>query len=164
MDNPVLSEPVNLGSEINDTSDAYINAIRLDDSLLFYTRRFKPADFERHGRCNENFFVSKRNETGWGAATNETGLAAYPQYWGHFHFDGLTMFFTACGWPDGYGSCDLYVSYFNNGKWNSPRNLGAAINLAQWESQPAISADGNELYFASQRSRGGQGDRISGRA
>lgn len=158
MDNPVPFEPINLGPAINDTADAYINALRLDDSLLFYTRRFKPVDFNQHGRYSETFFVSKRNDRGWGTASQ-----MYTD-WPHAHHigalsisaDGLTMFFTACGWPDGFGSCDLYVSNYQDGKWNSPRNLGSTVNTAQWESQPAISADGSTLYFASQRS-GGQG-------
>jgi outer membrane protein OmpA-like peptidoglycan-associated protein/tetratricopeptide (TPR) repeat protein len=156
--NPVPFEPVNLGPSINDTADAYINAIRLDDSLLFFTRRFKPDDFNRHGRYSENFFVSKRTHEGWSAANQMI------TDWPHTHHigaisisaNGRTMFFAACGWPEGKGSCDLYISQFKNGKWNSPYNLGSAINTAQWESQPAISADGSELYFASQRS-GGQG-------
>ncbi|MCX8491413.1 MAG: OmpA family protein, partial [Cyclobacteriaceae bacterium] len=38
--------------------------------------------------------------------------------------------------------------------WSKPTSLGAGINSAGWEAQPALSADGNELYFVSDRKGG----------
>jgi outer membrane protein OmpA-like peptidoglycan-associated protein len=66
--------------------------------------------------------------------------------------------FTACNRRDGYGSCDLYISYKNGQAWSKPQNLGAAINTPYWESQPTLSADGRVLYFVSDR-LGGVGGR-----
>jgi outer membrane protein OmpA-like peptidoglycan-associated protein/tetratricopeptide (TPR) repeat protein len=158
MENPVPFDPINLGPLVNDTSDAYINALRLDDSLLFFTRKYKPSGFNRHGRYNENFFVSKRNQKGWGTAKQMLTRWPYTYNLGAISItaDGLTMFLTACGWPDGFGSCDLYVSNYIDANWDIPQNLGPSVNTSMWESQPSISADGSELFFASQRS-GGQG-------
>ena len=71
--------------------------------------------------------------------------------------DGKTMVFTACATPrDGYGprrgkgSCDLFESSWDEStqRWSLGKNLGAP-NSAGWESQPALSADGNMLVFAS---------------
>src|SRR5690606_838185 len=70
--------------------------------------------------------------------------------------DGKYLFFTGCNRPEGLGSCDIYVSKLENGEWSEPYNLGAPINTKGWESQPSISADGNTLYFVSNR-QGGQG-------
>ena len=42
--------------------------------------------------------------------------------------------------------------------WSKPENLGPVVNSPSWESQPALSADGHTLYFASNRP-GGQGNR-----
>ena len=70
--------------------------------------------------------------------------------------DGKTMVFTACATPrDGYGprrgkgSCDLFESTWDEStqQWSLGSNLGAP-NSAGWESQPALSADGNLLVFA----------------
>ena len=70
--------------------------------------------------------------------------------------DGKTMVFTACATPrDGYGprrgkgSCDLFESTWDETtqQWSLGSNLGAP-NSAGWESQPALSADGNLLVFA----------------
>lgn len=158
VENPFPYEPANLGEAINTETDEYINAIRLDDSLLFFTRRYKPADFDVHGRYNENFFVSRRSIQGWDTARQMVTDWPFTHNIGAISIsaDGRTMFVTACGWPDGFGSCDIYVSDIENGYWTQPRNLGNHINTARWESQPSVSADGSELYFASQR-RGGYG-------
>ena len=51
----------------------------------------------------------------------------------------------------GFGGFDLYVSKWQSGQWQPPQNLGVSINTAAHESEPAISPDGNTLYFSSNR-------------
>jgi hypothetical protein len=68
--------------------------------------------------------------------------------------DGSYMYFTACDRSDGLGSCDIYFSAFNNGRWSEPANLKAPVNTPRWESQPSISSDGRTLFFSSSRSGG----------
>jgi flagellar motor protein MotB len=70
--------------------------------------------------------------------------------------NGNYMYFTACERPGGMGSCDLYFSAFNEGRWSHPYNLGSPVNSQAWESTPSISADGNLLIFSSNR-KGGYG-------
>jgi outer membrane protein OmpA-like peptidoglycan-associated protein len=70
--------------------------------------------------------------------------------------DGKLLFFTACTQSDGYGSCDIYFSKNNAGAWTKPKNAGEPVNTAAWESQPSISANGEFLYFVSNR-EGGNG-------
>lgn len=72
--------------------------------------------------------------------------------------DGRVLIFTACNRRDGFGSCDLYVSYKEGEQWSKPQNLGKSINSGAWESQPSLSADGKTLYFCSNR-KGGMGGR-----
>lgn len=44
-------------------------------------------------------------------------------------------------------------------RWGVPASLGKPVNTSYWESYGAISADGNMLYFASERPKGqGNGD------
>ncbi|MGC4021139.1 MAG: hypothetical protein QM734_03930 [Cyclobacteriaceae bacterium] len=62
------------------------------------------------------------------------------------------MIFTICG-PRG---CDLYESKKEGDVWKRPVSLGPNVNSAGWEAQPSLSADGNELYFVSDR-KGGLG-------
>jgi len=72
--------------------------------------------------------------------------------------DGRVMVFTSCNKRDGFGSCDLYISYYEGDIWQKPQNLGSKINSSAWESQPFLSSDGRFLLFSSNR-KGGFGKR-----
>lgn len=79
--------------------------------------------------------------------------------------DGLTLFFSRITGNGGYANCDLYQAEWKvengdrkeeNGKWKVERLSNTINGDRTWESQPSISADGQWLYFASNR-KGGQG-------
>lgn len=60
--------------------------------------------------------------------------------------------------PRGYANVDIYYTRLrDDGSWSEPSSMGSHINGENsWESQPSVSADGQWLYFASNR-KGGQG-------
>jgi outer membrane protein OmpA-like peptidoglycan-associated protein len=61
------------------------------------------------------------------------------------------------GGRKGLGSCDLFISYsLGNEKWSTPENMGAPVNSEYWDSQPSLAADGQTIYFISNRP-GGKG-------
>ncbi len=72
--------------------------------------------------------------------------------------DGSLIIFTHCNEKIGYGGCDLYMCEKGPSGWSAPKNMGGRINTRSWESQPSLSADGQTLYFASNR-KGGIGGR-----
>ena len=47
----------------------------------------------------------------------------------------------------GYGDCDLYISFKENGVWSKSYNLGSKINTEQCEMTPSMSPDGKYLFF-----------------
>lgn len=51
--------------------------------------------------------------------------------------------------PGGYGSRDLYLSIFRNGRWTHPKNLGSVVNTPFDEINPFLSKDGRTLYYSS---------------
>jgi Tol biopolymer transport system component len=63
-----------------------------------------------------------------------------------FSADGKTAVF-ASGREGGYGRHDIYISQFVGGKWQTPENIGPAINTADNDQEPTLSADGQALYF-----------------
>ena len=72
--------------------------------------------------------------------------------------DGKTLYFSRITKGGGYANCDLFRAEWKeeSGKWKVER-LGNGVNGDKsWESQPSVSADGQWLYFASNR-KGGVG-------
>ena len=153
MRSPVTFNPENLGANINSDADEYLPALSADGSTLIFTRSKKIDGFR-----NEDFYLSYNNTDDWQLAENLGEPINTPQNEGAqcITADGLTLYFTACSRNDSYGRCDIYESNFVNDKWTEPVNLGENINTENWESQPAISADGRQLFFVSNRS-GGRG-------
>ena len=74
--------------------------------------------------------------------------------------DGEWLVFTGCNRPDGFGSCDLYISYLTANGWTEGINLGGRVNSDQWDSQPCLSPDKRDLYFTSRRFGGYGGSDI----
>ncbi len=158
--NPVQFEPKNIGNSVNSVNDEFINAVRIDGLKLFFTGRqnntgYKPGgdDFYFSTRTSETYPWQPSRKLGPPVNTpgNEGALTISP--------DGRYLLFAGCEWPQGYGSCDIYVSKLLDGKAEKPFNIGSVINSSAWESQPSLSSDGRTLYFSSTRSGGfGQSD------
>jgi len=47
----------------------------------------------------------------------------------------------------GFGDCDLYISFKENGVWTESYNLGSKINTEQCEMTASVSPDGKYLFF-----------------
>jgi outer membrane protein OmpA-like peptidoglycan-associated protein/Tol biopolymer transport system component/Tfp pilus assembly protein PilF len=152
MRNPLSITLQNLGPEINTSNDEYINSVTADEQTLIFTRKTKK---EENYPQVENLYIAHKDSLGWKIAplqfntpiaVNAGALCISP--------DGQTIWFTICGAPDGFGSCDLYVSQRQQNSWSNPLNLGPVINSISWETQPSISSDGKKLYFVSNRPGG----------
>ena len=61
-----------------------------------------------------------------------------------------TLIVFASDRPGGYGKMDLYKSYYENGNWSAPINLGPDINSEENDWFPSINERGL-LFFASDR-------------
>jgi len=145
--------PTPLPSEINTRLPEYLPSLDATQENLVFTRRING---------NEDLFISKKkfNDSTW-HTTLSWPLNTLQNEGAHtISANGKTIVFTRCNMPEGFGSCDLYISELKQGTWSRPQNLGNAINTNAWESQPSLSADGRELYFASTRPGGYGGSDI----
>lgn len=155
MANPVKYNPINMGAEINSSTDEYLPAITADEQVLVYTVR-RPRDTKtacRDCSTEEDFYCSEKDSMGnWqsrfdlnevNSPYNEGAQCVSP--------DGKYLIFTICNRQDGYGSCDLYWSKRIGDIWTRPRNIGRPVNSEAWESQPTFSSDGKTVYFTSNR-------------
>ena len=148
LKNPVPFDPRSLGENINTDGFEYLPSLTADENMLVYTARIEGQ---------EDFFISHKEDGVWQKGENleaiNTPLNEGAQ---SISADGKYLVFTACDRKDGFGQCDLYFSEVKNNRWTAPVNIGQTINTAAKEKQPSISANGQSLYFASDR-KGGQG-------
>jgi outer membrane protein OmpA-like peptidoglycan-associated protein len=146
--------PKNLGDKINSTESEYFPSLTIDGKELVFTRRVK--DF------NEDFFSARLINTDWDRAQPLGGNVNTGQNEGAqmISQDGQWLVFTGCNRKEGWGSCDIYISYLTLQGWSQAINLGGRINSDQWDSQPCLSPDKRDLYFASRRFGGFGGSDI----
>ena len=149
---PVDFSPVNLGKEINTLGDEYVNALVLTGSELLLTRRYavEGAAYQKEG-----LFLAHTADGQWYPATQ---LRVHPEVdeqmgAAFLSYKGEEIYFTVCGMDRHHQGCDLYQVDRDpqNASWRHLRSLGETVNDPAWDSQPCLSLDGNELFFASRR-------------
>lgn len=137
--------PKNAGDSVNTAESEYWPTLTIDGKELIFTRRLN--DF------NEDFFSSIQTKNGWDKAQRLKGNINTPQNEAaqNISLDGEWLVFTASNRRDGWGGFDIYISYLNPDGWSEAVNLGGTVNSDQWDSQPCLSPDKRDLYFASRR-------------
>ncbi len=149
---PLNIHPEPLPPVINRLPLQYFPVLTADEKSIIFTGR-KGFGY----RDDEDIYISKKDSAGRWQIPVSISMNINSQYnegTCSISADGRTLIFTSCVGREGYGSCDLFVSYKSGEEWSMPVNLGAAINTRSWESQPSLSADGRRLYFISNRPGG----------
>jgi len=159
LKHPVPFESVNLGENINSEDDEYWPSITVDGKTIIFTRLVGSKSFigQRRSLAQEDFYTSHLENNIWQPGEPLSSInTVYNEGAQTISTDGKLLFFTACTRNDGRGSCDIYFSRNKDGEWSVPQNAGEPVNSPSWESQPSISANGETLYFVSNR-KGGKG-------
>ena len=134
--------PKNLGDSVNSDALEYYPSLTIDGKHLIFTRRIAN---------DEDFYECTLIDGKWSKAKPlggriNTNLNEGAQ---NISQDGEWIVFTGCNYPEGEGSCDLYISYKTKNGWSQTENLGPVVNTDQWESAPSLSPDKRDLYFSS---------------
>ena len=145
--NPQPFKPENLGPKVNTDQMDYFPSISANGNKLVFTHRNMEGEDK-----DEDFWYSERDSAGapWSDSQPLKGYLNTPANEGaqSITSDGEIIFFAACNRPQGFGSCDIYASFYQgDGMWSEAVNMGKNINTNRWESQPSISSDGRTLYF-----------------
>jgi outer membrane protein OmpA-like peptidoglycan-associated protein/tetratricopeptide (TPR) repeat protein len=140
--NGYVFAPQNLGDSVNTADLEYFPSLTVDGKKLIFTKRIK---------SNEDLYESDNINGHWGKAYSLPGKinsGSFNEGASNISQDGKWMIFTGCNFPDGLGSCDLYISYLGKNGWSEPENLGENVNSEYWESTPSLSPDKKDLYFS----------------
>ena len=146
--NTYVFAPQNLGDNINSTWLEYFPSLTIDGTKMIFTRRVNN---------DEDFYESNFTNGTWSKAQPVAGKINTNLNEGaqNISQDGEWLIFTGCNYPEGEGSCDLYIAYkTKSGEWTEPENMGRMINTEFWESSPSLSSDKRNLYFASSQAGG----------
>jgi len=149
VDHPVEFNPKMMSLAINSNDLEYLPSLTADEETIVFTRRSNTI------ASDENFYISFLKDTTWTKAeyfseintpSNEGAIC--------ISADGKTIVFAGDEDMNGYGNFDLWIVQKDGHKWGKLENLGLNINTPYWESQPSLSTNGKELYFASKRPGG----------
>ena len=152
--NNYLFNPQNMGDSINSTALEYLPSLTVDGNKMIFNKRING---------DEDFYESDKINGAWQKAKPIAGKlnTNFNEGAQNISQDGDWLIFTGCNYPEGLGSCDLYISYKNkNGEWSEAENMGRIINTDAWETAPSLSPDKRDLYFSSTRPGGMGGSDI----
>ena len=143
--------PKVLPSSVNRYLTQYFPTITIDNNTLIFTKRAGAS-----GSYDEDLVVSYREADVWSPATllSKNIYSEFNEGAASISADGRTLIFTMCDKGRTFGSCDLFFSRKYGEVWSNPENLGEVVNSKNWDSQPSLGADGNTLYFSSDRPGG----------
>lgn len=155
---------LSLGPHINSPYPDYAPYMHPSGQVLLFTSRREQilTALDPDQLRNEDLYYAQRDfvRGGFRPAEKFRDVINSPYNEGSacLNSDGTMLIFARCDAPDGYGSCDLYASYYEEGRWQQPTNLGPDVNSPAWDSHPFLVGD-SLLFFASNRPVGfGQSD------
>jgi hypothetical protein len=95
----------------------------------------------------------------WRYAGDELKQSEYEMGELHITANGQEIFFHSAR-LGGYGGRDIWVARMTPNGWGEPLNLGPSVNTSADQGWPFVSADGQELWFTGQSTRGRPGPAI----
>lgn len=146
---------------ISTGANEYLPYLSPDETIILYTRTMPNQSKDKVYQTDkekEVFMISKKQKDGnydkgeameypFNENNNEGGAC--------LTIDNMHLFYTIYKMEGGaQPNADIYYSDFIDGAWGEIRKVPNINDPVYWDSQPSISADGNTLFFASDRPGG----------
>ncbi|RYE00056.1 MAG: hypothetical protein EOP54_01485 [Sphingobacteriales bacterium] len=138
-----------MGFPLNSANpESFQNRAYNDKYMIYQKCDNRSVNGWERGGCD--LYLSYATKQGWseprpfGYTINTVAFEGMPS----LSADESALYFVSDR-PGGYGGKDIWVSYFVNGKWQVPENLGPNVNTEKEETAPSIAADGKTLFFSS---------------
>lgn len=135
----------NMGPNINGISwDSQPCLSPTEDTLYFVSDRlggFGHTDI---------YFSVKEKKGGWGPAQNLGPVINTAQYEAspYMYRDQNVLYFASTGHLMNFGNFDIYKSYYRNGRFQEPQNIGPLVNGGGNEYYFTIDSKAKNLYYA----------------
>lgn len=144
------------GGNINSSFHEYSPLVTADGKTMIFTSNRSTDDYKiKSGTNFEDIYISRKLGDDWGMPEKISDKIniKYNDAAASLSSDGTTLFLY---YEEGAG--DIYTSHFDGSTWSDPEPLSKNINAPLfWETSACISADGQKLFFASNRP-GGRGE------
>ncbi|MBA3681676.1 MAG: OmpA family protein [Bacteroidetes bacterium] len=152
---PIKIKIQNLSNTVNSPYADYSAIFSADQNTLFFTSRRPQStggEKDNEGNYMEDIYMSSKTKTGWSAAQS-IGAPINTEW--HEATVGVSpdaqMILI---YKDDMGDGNIYSTSLDGDTWSKPVKLNENINTKHWEPSAFISADGNSLYFASNKPGG----------
>ncbi|HEY9044672.1 MAG TPA: OmpA family protein [Ohtaekwangia sp.] len=153
---PVRAVIQNVGGGINTAFNEYSPLVSSDGQTMIFTSNRSTDDYKiKSGTNFEDIYIARKTGDTWGAPEKISPNIniKFNDAAASLSADGKTLFLY---YEDGAG--DIYTSHLEAGEWTKPEPLNKNINTPLfWETSACISADGQKLFFSSNRP-GGKGE------
>ncbi|MES2131072.1 MAG: hypothetical protein V4506_01915 [Bacteroidota bacterium] len=161
VQNPIDVRISNIGSPPNSQFAEYAPVISADEQVMIYTYRGEQSNgglqdaygkSDKYGFFYEDVFISYKENGKWQKGSSVSGIntklhdAAIA-----LSSDGQQLFTFK---DDETGGGDIFISTLQGANWSEPEKLKGVVNSASWEGSASLSANGQVLYFASERPGG----------
>lgn len=157
MKNPVNMTVTNLGPKINSVYPEYAALLTADESTIFFTSKRQSnvgGKISEDGKYYEDIYVADKYNGEWMEPINISAPINTDEHEATVGLspDGQQLFIYKYEKLLGFG--DIFSSELTGNKWTVPQRLGGNINSPSQELHASVSADGQLIFFTSNREGG----------